>query len=164
MDRQDTLQAVWIRPQQLGVKDEAVIQPPANVVAGRAPALDRLVVAASGAEVARPARAAGRLLLKVAALEPIGLPALIHAGEYIAHQAILVIDEAMAGIQSTFRRCAHISAAGPAGILFPLVEMDALKGRNDVRERQEAAPSQAITKNVATPDQLLEQPIEVSDT
>src|ERR1700710_2473111 len=80
MDRQDTLQDVRIRPQQFGVKDEAVIQPPANVVAGRAPALDRLVVAASGAEVARPARAAGRLLVEVAAIEPVGLPAPIHAG------------------------------------------------------------------------------------
>ena len=129
---QDLSQGVRLRPQQLGVEAKAVGQPSPNVVARRASALDRFVVATSGAKVTCPSTATGRLLLEMAAIEPTGLPISIHAAEYIAHETIIVIDETMAGIQSTVRRNAHVSTSGTAGILFPLIRMNALKCLDDV--------------------------------
>jgi hypothetical protein len=68
----------------------------------------------------------------MAAIEPTRLPISIHAAEYIAHKAFVIIDETMAGIQSAVCRNAHVSTSGTAGILFPLIKMNALKRLDDV--------------------------------
>ena len=63
--------------------------------------MNDLVMATAAAEIARPAAAAGLLPIDDAFGEPASLPASINAPVDISHRCLAVLDEAVAGEQSS---------------------------------------------------------------
>ena len=89
---------------------QAVGQPAADEIAGRAAAMDHLVMAAAAAQIACATIGARLLAMNVAIGQP-GAPAhLVRAVGDRAHRAGFVVDEAVAGEIGTFGRDAEISA------------------------------------------------------
>jgi len=90
---------------------EAIVQPAADVVAGRAAACDDLVMTASATQITRPALAAGLLPVDMAVGEPRRTLRAVDAVLEIAHRALVVTDEAVAGGEVAVRRDAEVARA-----------------------------------------------------
>src|SRR6266581_1912930 len=92
------------------------MEPPPDVLAGRPATCEHLVMAASTAQIACPARAARLLAVDVAVCEPLCLPVTIDACVEAPHRACRVPNETMAGRQLAVRGDAEISRPRPAGV------------------------------------------------
>ena len=78
------------------IETQAVVEPTANVIAGKSPTLHRFVVAATRAQITSPAPAAGRLLIDVPLCDPTPLLHLIDPAGDASHAAGFIPDKAMA--------------------------------------------------------------------
>src|ERR1700744_5865491 len=121
------------RQPQIGF--ETIMQPAADVVAGRPSAADHFVMAATAAEGTRPAGPAGFLAVNGPRGEPIGLTGGIDAVVERAHRAFLVTDKAVAGGKLAFGGDAEIAGAGAAGVGAVGAAMDFAHGVHHVGER-----------------------------
>src|SRR5438876_4846459 len=91
------------------------MQPAANIIAGRPAAVDRLVMTAAAAQIARPTLRARRLAMYVAFRQPARLPVAIDASEG-SHRALWIADEAVTRRQLAIGGHTEITGTGAARI------------------------------------------------
>ena len=138
------------------VRLQAVVQPAADVVTGRAPAMDHLVVAAAAAQVARPAAATRLLAVHVAVGEPGRLAVAVDALLEVPQRARGVADKAMAGGELAVGRHADIAGAGSAGVGPVRSLVDLAQSVDQVGERIAFAGHDAALELAAAGNHLVE--------
>src|SRR5260370_13455045 len=120
---------------QLGVGGEAEFEPATDVVATDPAATLDLVITATAAEVTCPAAAAGFHPVDMGAGQMLRATGIVGAGEDVAHRPILVVEQAMAGVEVAFGIDAQVSGPGTAGIGSMSPAMDLMERRLKVAER-----------------------------
>jgi hypothetical protein len=110
------------------------VEPAPDEIAGSAPAIDYFVMTASPAEVSRPTGIAWFLPVHVTLREPCILPVAIHAEGDIPESACVVINESMAGVESSLRRDSEVTGPSAARIGTVGAGVNLAQGVNDVSE------------------------------
>lgn len=146
---------------ELDVGEKAVLEPAADVVAGDAAAMEDFVMAASAAQIARPAGAAGFLAVHVAFAEPEVLPLAIEAGFEAAHGAERVFDEAVAGGEIAGGGDAEIAGAGATRVGAVSAAVQLAERLGEIGEGVAPARDGAADELVAAAGHLFEHGFEM---
>ena len=144
---------------QIGLQTE--MEPPADVIARRAPTLDDLVVTAAAAQVTRPTTVAGFLAVNMSFGKPGILAVEVDSGTQGAHPSLGIAHKAMAGRKVPVRRNPEISGAGATGIRTMGSLANFAKGIHEVGEGVAFPPLIFAEVFAAAVDHFGEEDLEV---
>ena len=146
---------------QIPVNGEAIVQPPADEVAGRAAAMNNLMMTSATAEITCPAASAWFLLVYVPSGEPSLLDSGVNSSLNVTKSRFRIFNKTMTSEKSAFGGKTKVAGAGAARIRTVGTTMKLLERFHNVGKRVVATGQHLGFELVPAVNHLGEHPIEM---